>query len=82
MPKKERDGKVNISIWINKDTHARLVELAKSAEFRKDLKMGEKVRDFFRQNIGYFIVGFVCVIYILTAFLRIDKTGKTVSQII
>lgn len=33
MPKKERDGKVNISIWINKDTHARLVELAKNAEF-------------------------------------------------
>ena len=44
--------------------------------------MGEKVRDFFRQNIGYFIVGFACVIYILTAFFRIDKTGKTVSQII
>ena len=44
--------------------------------------MGEKVRDFFKQNIGYFIIFFVCAVYILTAFLRIDKTGKTVSQII
>ncbi len=44
--------------------------------------MGEKVREFFKQNIGYFIVAFVCAMYILTAFLRIDKTGKTVPQII
>lgn len=44
--------------------------------------MGEKVRDFFKQNIGYFIIFFVCAVYILTAFLRIDKTGKTISQII
>ncbi len=44
--------------------------------------MNEKVRDFFRNNLGYFIVGFVSVIYILTAFLRIDQTGKTPAQII
>ena len=44
--------------------------------------MGEKVKNFFKQNFGYFIVLFVCGIYILTSFLRIDKTGKTASQII
>lgn len=44
--------------------------------------MNEKVRDFFRQNLGYFIVGFVSLVYILTAFLTIDETGKTITQII
>ncbi len=44
--------------------------------------MNEKVKDFFRQNLGYFIVGFVSVVYILTAFLSIDETGKTITQII
>lgn len=44
--------------------------------------MYEKVRDFFRQNLGYFIVGFVSLVYILTAFLTIDETGKTTRQII
>lgn len=44
--------------------------------------MTEKVKDFFRQNLGYFIVGFVSLVYILTAFLTIDETGKTATQII
>ncbi|MEG2541254.1 MAG: hypothetical protein RSB59_05760 [Clostridia bacterium] len=44
--------------------------------------MNEKLRDFFKNNIGYFIVGFVVIIYVLTAFITIGKTGKTVSQII
>jgi hypothetical protein len=44
--------------------------------------MSEKLRDFFRQSIGYFMVGFVSIVYILTAFLTIDKTGKTITQII
>lgn len=44
--------------------------------------MNEKVRDFFRNNIGYFIVGFVVIVYILTAFITIGKTGKSISQII
>lgn len=44
--------------------------------------MGEKVKDYIKQNIGYVVVFFVCVIYILTAFLQIDKTGKTVTRII
>lgn len=44
--------------------------------------MNEKVKDFFRQNIGYFIVALVSVVYIATAFITIDETGKTVEQII
>ena len=44
--------------------------------------MNEKIRDFFRQNIGYFIVGFISIIYILTAFITIGTTGKTITQII
>lgn len=44
--------------------------------------MNEKIRDFFRNNLGYFIVGFASVVYILTAFLTIDQTGKSLAQII
>ncbi len=44
--------------------------------------MGEKVKGFFKQNLGYFIIAFVCAVYILTAFLQIDKTGKTIPRII
>lgn len=44
--------------------------------------MNEKIRTFFKQNIGYFIVAFASIVYILTAFLTVDKTGKTPTQII
>lgn len=44
--------------------------------------MNDKMREFFKNNLGYLIVAFVCGIYILTAFLTIDKTGKSVAQII
>lgn len=44
--------------------------------------MGEKLKNFFKQNAGYFVIAFVCCVYIFTAFLKIDKTGKTLSQII
>lgn len=44
--------------------------------------MNDKVKDFLKQNMGYFIVAFVCIIYMLTSYLTIDKTGKTPSQII
>ena len=44
--------------------------------------MNEKIKDFFRQNIGYFVVGFISIVYIATAFITIDETGKSVSQII
>ena len=32
--------------------------------------MNEKIRDFFKQNIGYFIVALVSIVYIATAFKR------------
>lgn len=44
--------------------------------------MNEKIREFVRQNVGYFIVGFVSIVYIMTAFLTIDQTGKSVAQIL
>lgn len=44
--------------------------------------MGEKVKDFFKQNIGYFIVALVSIVYICTAFITIDETGKTIGEII
>lgn len=44
--------------------------------------MNEKVKVFFRQNIGYFVVALVSLIYIATAFITIGKTGKTIAEII
>lgn len=44
--------------------------------------MNEKIRDFFKQNIGYFIVALVSVVYIATAFITVDETGKTIGEII
>lgn len=41
-----------------------------------------KVKDFLRQNIGYFVIVVVAVVYICTAFITIDETGKSVGQII
>lgn len=44
--------------------------------------MNEKVRNVFRNSIGYISVALVCLVYIATAFITIGKTGKTVNQII
>lgn len=44
--------------------------------------MNDKVKDFIKNNIGYFIVAFVCIIYIMTSYLTIDKTGKSIARII
>ena len=44
--------------------------------------MNEKIRDFFKQNIGYFIVALVSIVYIGTAFITVDETGKTIGEII
>lgn len=44
--------------------------------------MNEKVKVFFKQNIGYFVVGLVSLIYIATAFITIGKTGKSIAEII
>ena len=42
----------------------------------------EKLRDFFKFNIGYIIIAMISVIYIATAFIDIGRTGKTIAQII
>ncbi len=44
--------------------------------------MNEKVRDFFKNNIGYFAIALVSGIYIATALITVEETGKTISQII
>lgn len=44
--------------------------------------MNEKAKNFFQKFTGYFAIGLVSLIYIATAFLRLDKTGKTVAEII
>lgn len=43
------------------------------------------IKDFKRvimQNLGYIAVGIVCLIFMLTAFLEMGRTGKTVGEII
>ena len=44
--------------------------------------MNEKVKDFFKQNVGYFVVALVSAVYIATAFITIDETGKTIGEIV
>ncbi len=44
--------------------------------------MSEKVRTFLQRNLGYFVVAVVSAVYIATAFIQIDETGKTVGRII
>lgn len=44
--------------------------------------MNEKTKNFLRKSLGYLIVALVSAIYIATAFIQIDKTGKTVARII
>lgn len=44
--------------------------------------MYDKVKVFLKQNVGYFVVALVSAIYIATAFVAIDETGKTIEQII
>lgn len=42
----------------------------------------DKIKNFIKQNFGYFIVFFACAIYIARGLITIDKTGKTVYEII
>ena len=44
--------------------------------------INEKVKNFFKANVGYFVVFGVSLAYIATSFIAIDATGKTISQII
>lgn len=44
--------------------------------------MSDKLKDFMRGYIGYLAVGVICAVYVATAFVRIEETGKTVERII
>ncbi len=44
--------------------------------------MSEKIKEFLKNNLGYIIIGLLSGVYMLTAFLTISTTGKTVKQII
>lgn len=44
--------------------------------------MNEKIKDFFQRNLGYFIVTIVSIVYIATAFVQIEETGKSIPRII
>jgi hypothetical protein len=42
----------------------------------------ERIKDFFRNNLGFFAVGFVALSYVATSFITIEESGKSVWQII
>lgn len=44
--------------------------------------MNEKTKNFIQKYMGYLAVFLVSILYILTAFLELQKTGKTPQQII
>lgn len=41
----------------------------------------EKVRDFFKQNLVYFIIILSCLVYLLYGFITVEKSGKSIEQI-
>ena len=41
-----------------------------------------KLRDYFRQYLGYYAVGLVSVLYIFTAIFILDRSGKSIARII
>ena len=43
---------------------------------------GEKIREFFRRNVGYIMLFFIALAYVATSLLEISETGKTVIGII
>ena len=42
----------------------------------------KKLKEILTKNIGYIAVGLVAIIFMLTAFLEMGKTGKTIGEII
>ena len=42
----------------------------------------EKIRAFFKQNLMYFLIGLVCSVYLLYGLISVEKSGKTVAQVI
>lgn len=45
-------------------------------------EQAERAKRFFMRNLAYFVVALVSVVYVATSFINIDKTGKTVTQIL
>lgn len=44
--------------------------------------MSDKVKEFFKNSIGYFAIILLCVLYLCVSFITISKTGKTVVDIV
>ena len=42
----------------------------------------EKIRAFFKQNLMYFLIGLVCSVYLLYGLISVEKSGKTIAQVI
>lgn len=42
----------------------------------------EKIRTFFKQNLLYFIIGLVCSVYLLYGLISVEKSGKSMAQVI
>ena len=42
----------------------------------------KKLKEILTQNLGYIAVGLISIIFMLTAFLEMGKTGKTIGEII
>lgn len=40
----------------------------------------EKIRSFFRQNIGYFVVLLVAIAYVAKSLVTLDETGKLLKK--
>lgn len=43
---------------------------------------GERTKRFLMRNIAYFVVAIVAVVYVATSFINIDKSGKSITQIL
>lgn len=44
--------------------------------------MDSKIRDFFHRNVGFAAVILTCAAYLATSFIHIDKTGKSIWEIL
>ena len=44
--------------------------------------IGDKIRVFFMRYIGFAGVAIVCVVYVWSAFVDLEETGKSVRAII
>lgn len=44
--------------------------------------LNDKIKDFIHRNAGYGAATFASLVYLATSFIRIDKTGKSIYQII